>query len=65
MTHLEIQEKVIEALTTMNTATINLRLYPSTNAMIIKTIDRLHETFLTLFEKANYVIFAEAKGIFP
>ena len=61
MTNQEIQEKVIEALITINTASINLRLYPPTNAMIVKTIDRLHETFLTLFEKLDSVIFAEAE----
>ncbi len=61
MTDQEIQEKVIEVLITMNTASINLRLYPPTNAMIIKTIDRLHEIFLTLFEKVDSVIFAEAE----
>jgi len=55
------QEKVVEALIAMNTAAINLRLYPPTNAMTVKTIDRLHETFLTLFEEENSVIFAEAE----
>ena len=61
MTNPGIQEKVIEALIAMNTAAINLRLYPPTNAMIIKTIDRLHETFLTLFAEEDSVIFAEAE----
>jgi HEAT repeat protein len=55
------QEKVIEVLITMNTAAINLRLYPSTNPMIIKTIDKLHEIFLTLFEEEDSVIFTEAE----
>ena len=54
------QEKAIEALIAMNTAAINLRLYPPTNAMIIKTIDRLLETLLTLFEDEDSVVFAEA-----
>ncbi|HYA15664.1 MAG TPA: HEAT repeat domain-containing protein [Syntrophales bacterium] len=61
MTYSVNQEKVLEALIAMNTAAINLRLYPPTNAMIIKTIDRLHETFLNLFEESDSVIFAEAE----
>ena len=61
MTNPVNQEKVIEALITMNTAAINLRLYPPTNPMIIKSLDRLHETFLTLFEEGDSVIFAEAE----
>jgi HEAT repeat protein len=61
MTNHVNQEKAIEALITMNTAAINLRLYPPTNPMIIKSLDRLHETFLTLFEEGDSVIFAEAE----
>jgi len=61
MTSSVIQEKVFDALIAMNTAAINLRLYPPTNPIIIKTIDRLHETFLTLFKEEDSVIFAEAE----
>ncbi|MCX5855737.1 MAG: HEAT repeat domain-containing protein [Deltaproteobacteria bacterium] len=60
MTDSEIQEKAIEALVIMNTAIINLRLYPPTNAMIVKTIDRLHDTLLAISEEIDALIFAES-----
>jgi len=56
-----IQEKVIEAVVIMNTAIINLRLYPPTNAMIIKTIDRLYDTFQNIFEQESSVSLAESE----
>lgn len=63
MTDLGIQEKVIETLVAMNTAITNLRLYPPTNDMILKTIDRLYETFQIIFEKSDSVIFSESDRI--
>jgi HEAT repeat protein len=63
MTDLGIQEKVIETLVAMNTAITNLRLYPPTNAMILKTIDRLYETFQIIFEKSDSLIFSESDRI--
>ena len=49
MTNPGSQEKAIDTMVIMNTAIINLRLYPATNAMIINTIDRLYETFQAIF----------------
>ena len=59
MTNPGSQEKAIDTLVIMNTAIINLRLYPATNAMIINSIDKLYETFQTIFEQEESVIFAE------
>ncbi len=55
-----IQEKVVDTLITMNSAIVNLRLYPPTNAMIIKTIDKFYETLMALFEDETSIIFAES-----
>jgi len=63
MTDLGIQEKVIETLVAMNTAITNLRLYPPTNAMILKTIDRLYEAFQIIFEESDSVIFSESDRV--
>ncbi|MEN6318586.1 MAG: HEAT repeat domain-containing protein [Syntrophaceae bacterium] len=63
MSDLGIQEKVIETLVAMNTAITNLRLYPPTNAMILKTIDRLYEAFQIIFEESDSVIFSESDRI--
>lgn len=60
MSSLGIQEKAVETLIIMNSAIVNLRLYPPTNAMIIKTVDRLYETFMALFEDEKSIIFAES-----
>ncbi|MBM4271675.1 MAG: HEAT repeat domain-containing protein [Deltaproteobacteria bacterium] len=57
----DIQGKAIDALVIMNTAIINLRLYPPTNAMIVNTVDRMYETFVNAFEEIDSVIYAEAE----
>jgi hypothetical protein len=56
-----LQEKAIEAVVIMNTAIINLRLYPPTNAMIVKTIDRLYEMLQTIFEEEDALLLAESE----
>jgi len=45
----------------MNTAIINLRLYPSTNAMVTRGIDRLFESFLNILEDVDSVTFSESE----
>jgi HEAT repeat protein len=60
MTDLGIQEKALDTLTIMNSAIVNLHLYPPTNAMIIKNIDRLYETFTVLLADEISIIFAES-----
>ena len=56
-----LQEKAIEAVVIMNTAIINLRLYPPTNAIIVKTIDRLYDMLQTIFEEENALLLAESE----
>ncbi len=56
-----IQEKAIEAVVIMNTAIINLRMYPPTNAMIVKTIDRLYDMLQAVFEEEDTLLLAEAE----
>jgi hypothetical protein len=60
MTPSVLQDKSVNALIIMNAAIVNLRLYPPTNAMVARTIDRLYESFLNIFEDVDSVIFAES-----
>jgi HEAT repeat protein len=61
MTPSVLQDKSVNALIIMNAAIVNLRLYPPTNAMVARTIDRLYESFLHIFEDVDSVIFAESE----
>ncbi len=61
MTPLVLQDKSVNALVMMNTAIINLRLYPPTNAMVTRSIDRLYESLLNILEDAESVIFSESE----
>jgi HEAT repeat protein len=61
MTNVEIQKKAVDTLVTMNTAIRNLRLYPATSAMIVQTVDKLHEAFLEIFANEDSLIFAESE----
>ena len=56
-----LQEKAIEAVVIMNTAIINLRMYPPTNAMIVKTTDRLYDMLQTIFEEEDALLLAESE----
>jgi hypothetical protein len=58
MTSSVLQDKSVNALFIMNTAIVNLRLYQPTNAMVARSIDRLYESFLNIFEDVDSVIFA-------
>ena len=58
-----LQEKAIEAVVIMNTAIINLRLYPPTNAMIVKTIDRLYDMLQTIFEEETSLLLSESERV--
>ncbi|HBH86297.1 MAG TPA: hypothetical protein DDY17_01665 [Syntrophaceae bacterium] len=55
-----IQEKAVDTLIIMNSAIVSLHLYPPTNAMTAKTIDRLYETFQTILEDEKSIIFEES-----
>ena len=61
MTPSVLQDKSVNAVVMMNTAIINLRLYPPTNAMVARSIDRLYESFLNILEDVDSVIFAESE----
>src|SRR5512137_2125327 len=61
MTETGIQERVMEAVVIMNTAIINLRLYPPTNTMIMKTIERLQGTLQSIFEEEDTLLLAESE----
>ncbi len=61
MTNVEIQQKAVDTLVTINTAIKNLRLYPATSAMIVQTVDKLHEAFLEIFATEDSLIFAESE----
>ncbi|MFA4916537.1 MAG: HEAT repeat domain-containing protein [Syntrophales bacterium] len=56
----KIQEKAIEVVVIMNTAIINLRLYPPTNAMVVKTIDRLYDMLQAIFAEEGDLLLAES-----
>jgi hypothetical protein len=56
-----LQEKAIEAVVIMNTAIINLRMYPPTNAMIVKTIDRLYDMLQNVFEEEDDLLLSESE----
>lgn len=55
------QEKAMEAVVIMNTAIINLRMYPPTNAMIMKTIDRLYDTLGVILSETDALLLAESE----
>ena len=61
MTTSVLQERAVNAIVMMNTAIINLRLYPATNAMVARSIERLQESFLNILEDVDSVIFAESE----
>jgi HEAT repeat protein len=61
MTSSDLQDKSVDAVVMMNTAIINLRLYPYTNAMVSRSIDRLYESFLNILEDVDAVVFAESE----
>jgi HEAT repeat protein len=61
MTPSVLQDKSVNAVVIMNTAIINLRLYPPANAMVVRSIERLYESLLNIFEDVDSVIFAESE----
>ncbi len=58
---MDIKQKSLDALILINTAIMNVRLYPSTSATIINTIERLHLAFLDMFALDAPIIFAESE----
>ena len=56
----ELQDRAVEAVVIMNTAIINLRIYPPTNAMIMKTIDNLYDTLQVVFLEEEELLLSES-----
>jgi CRP-like cAMP-binding protein len=56
-----ILEKAVEAIVVLNAAFTNIRLYPPTSAMIVKSIDSADSILHGIFEQENYVVFAESE----
>ncbi len=55
-----MKQKALEILVIMNTAIVNLRLYPPTSSMIINTVDRLYQNLQMAFEREPSLIISEA-----
>lgn len=62
MTDQIILENAIEAMIALNAAITNLRLYPPTSAMIVKSNDNAYTILQTIFEKEDSVVFAESEN---
>lgn len=56
----ELQDRAVEAVVIMNTAITNLRIYPPTNAMIMKTIDNLYDTLQVVFQEEEELLLSES-----
>ncbi|MBN2254933.1 MAG: hypothetical protein JW736_04450 [Deltaproteobacteria bacterium] len=56
-----LQDKAVEAVVIMNTAITNLRIYPPTNAMIMKTIDSLYNTLQIVFQHEDELLLSESE----
>ena len=61
MTAPGIQDKAVDVIMLMNTAIINIRLYPPTSATIILTIDRLLPALSEMLAEENPLILAESE----
>jgi len=53
----------LDIIVAMNTALVNLRLYPPTSSMIINTIERLHQTLQGFFAGAPALVLGEADKV--
>jgi len=61
MTDSSILEKAVEAIVVLNAAFTNIRLYPPTSAMIVKSIDSTEAILQDIFEKENSLMFSESE----
>ncbi|PID73545.1 MAG: hypothetical protein CSB33_03405 [Desulfobacterales bacterium] len=60
----DIHKKVIDAMTVMNVAIKNIRLYPSTSAIIRNTVERVHLIFQDIFKSEDSLILSEVGSNF-
>jgi CRP-like cAMP-binding protein len=56
-----ILEKAVDAIVVLNAAFTNIRLYPPTSAMIVKSIDSADSILQGIFGQENSVVFAESE----
>jgi CRP-like cAMP-binding protein len=61
MTDSIVLEKAIEAIVVLNAAFTNIRLYPSTSAMIGKSIDNTESIINEIFSRQDSITFAESE----
>jgi len=61
MTSREIQEKAVEALIAMIAALTNIRLYPSTSAIVAKSVEKIHPCFQEIFRTQESLVYAESE----
>ena len=61
MTDPVIIDKAIEAIVVLNATITNLRLYPSTSAMITNSVDRAYTFLEASFEEEDSLVFAESE----
>ena len=61
MTDSSIMEKAVDAIVVLNAAFTNIRLYPPTSAMIVKSIDSADSIMQGIFEQQDSVVFAESE----
>jgi CRP-like cAMP-binding protein len=62
MTDSSMLEKAVDALVVLNAALTNIRLYPPTSAMIVKSIDNTDSILQGIFEQADSLVFVESEG---
>ncbi|HUH65920.1 MAG TPA: hypothetical protein VLZ07_05760, partial [Syntrophales bacterium] len=56
-----LQDKAVDAVVIMNTAIINLRLYPPANPMVARSIDRLYQHLTGVLEEVDPIVLAETE----
>lgn len=58
-----IKQNTLDTLAGMNTAVKNMRLYPSNSAIVVNTVEKLHQTFLNVFALDPSLTLAESDKI--
>ena len=61
MTGTRMIDKAVPVIVMINAAITNIRLYPSSSALVANSIDRVHPALLEILEQEDSVIFAEAE----
>jgi len=62
MTHLDIPEKAIDVIIAMVAALTNIRLYPPTSAMVLKSVEKVYPAIQEIIQKAGDLVFAESEN---